>query len=66
MGLGFAVTGLLGFVLGVPLLGLLATGAALAAALLNAGFGLCLGCELYLLLRRWAPEPARVETSPTT
>jgi hypothetical protein len=29
---------------------------ALVAAFLNAAFGLCLGCELYLLLRRWAPQ----------
>jgi len=26
------------------------------AAFLNAEFGPCLGCELYLLLRRWAPQ----------
>ena len=31
---------------------LLATAAALSAALLNAAFGLCLGCELYLLIKR--------------
>ncbi|MFZ5851280.1 MAG: DUF4395 family protein, partial [Actinomycetota bacterium] len=35
-----------------PVVGLLAVGLALAAALLNAAFGLCLGCEVYLLLRR--------------
>ena len=29
-----------------------ATGLALVAALLNAVFGFCLGCEIYLLLRR--------------
>ena len=33
-------------------LGLAATGAALAAAFLNAAFGYCLGCEMYLLVRR--------------
>lgn len=33
-------------------LGLLATGVALAAAFLNAAFGYCLGCEMYLLIRR--------------
>ena len=27
-----------------------------AAAFLNAGFGFCLGCEMYLLLRRVAPS----------
>ena len=35
-----------------PLLGLVATGFALVAALLNAVFGFCLGCEMYLLIRR--------------
>ena len=33
----------------------IATGFALAAALLNAVFGFCLGCEMYLLIRRVAP-----------
>ncbi len=52
VGLVFAVVGVLGFALGVPLLGLTAAGLALAAAFLNAAFGICLGCELYLLFRR--------------
>lgn len=52
VGLVFAVIGLAGFLAGVPALGLVATGLALAAALLNAVFGYCLGCEMYLLLRR--------------
>ena len=34
---------------------LIATGFALVAALLNAVFGLCLGCEMYLLIRRIWP-----------
>jgi hypothetical protein len=29
-----------------------ATGCALAAAFLNAAFGYCLGCEMYVLVRR--------------
>lgn len=37
---------------GATVVGLLAVGAALAAAFPNAAFGLCLGCERYLLLRR--------------
>jgi len=37
---------------GVPLLGMAATAAALAAAFLNGAFGFCLGCEMYLLIRR--------------
>jgi len=52
VGLAFAVVGLVGFVSGLDLLGLIATGFALVAALLNAVFGLCLGCEMYLLVRR--------------
>ncbi len=31
---------------------LLATAAALSAALLNAAFGICLGCEIYLRILR--------------
>jgi hypothetical protein len=52
VGLGFAVVGLLGFASGLTVVALVATGFALAAALLNAVFGFCLGCEIYLLLRR--------------
>ena len=52
VGLGFALVGLLGFVVGGLPLALVATGLALAAALLNAVFGFCLGCEIYLLLHR--------------
>ncbi|MFH9863380.1 DUF4395 domain-containing protein [Streptomyces sp. NPDC017202] len=52
VGLVFAVLGLIGFALGPEWLGLAATGAALAAAFLNAAFGYCLGCEMYLLVRR--------------
>jgi hypothetical protein len=58
VGLGFAVLGLVGFLTGVTVLGLVATGLALVAALLNAAFGFCLGCEIYLLLRRMTtPRP---------
>ncbi|QNN54041.1 DUF4395 domain-containing protein [Nocardioides mesophilus] len=52
VGLGFAVVALAGYLLGADLLGAIATGAALAAAFLNAAFGFCLGCEVYLLLKR--------------
>ncbi|MFJ6657466.1 DUF4395 domain-containing protein [Streptomyces sp. NPDC091377] len=54
VGFGFATVGLAGFALGPGWLGLAATGAALAAAFLNAVFGYCLGCEMYPLLRRVA------------
>lgn len=52
VGLVFAGVGLIGFALGPSWLGLGATAAALAAAFLNAAFGYCLGCEMYLLVRR--------------
>jgi hypothetical protein len=51
-GLAFAAVGLLGVALGVPALTTVAVAAALAAAFLNAAFGFCLGCEIYLLARR--------------
>jgi hypothetical protein len=52
VGLGFAVVALTGYLTGLDLLGAIAVGFALAAALLNAAFGFCLGCEVYLLTRR--------------
>ncbi|MGW2933487.1 DUF4395 domain-containing protein [Streptomyces sp. NPDC055722] len=52
VGLVFAALGLVGYVAGWQWLAFAATGAALAAAFLNAAFGYCLGCELYLLVRR--------------
>jgi disulfide bond formation protein DsbB len=55
VGLTFAVVALAGFLAGATVVGLVATGFALAAALLNAVFGFCLGCELYLLIRRASP-----------
>jgi hypothetical protein len=58
VGLLFTVVGAAGYLLGVPLLGAVATGFALVAALLNAATGFCLGCELYLSLRRVLPRTA--------
>lgn len=54
VGLAFAAVGLVGYTVGPQWLGQAATGLALAAAFLNAVFGYCLGCELYLLVRRTA------------
>ena len=56
VGLAFATVGLIGYLSGANLLGAIATGFALAAALLNAAFGFCLGCEVYLFLRRFTPR----------
>lgn len=50
VGLIFAVVGVAGFALGAPLLGVTATAFALAAAFLNAAFGICLGCQIYPLV----------------
>ncbi len=52
VGLGFVAIGVVGFALGLGWLGLVATAFAFIAAFLNAAFGFCLGCELYLLSRR--------------
>ena len=58
VGLIFAVVGAAGYLLGAPVVGAVATGAALVAALLNAATGFCLGCELYLSVRRALPARA--------
>jgi len=48
----FAFTALLGGLTGNTTLFLVATGFALGAAFLNAAFGFCLGCQIYLALVR--------------
>ncbi|ATE57666.1 DUF4395 domain-containing protein [Actinosynnema pretiosum] len=58
VGFAFALVGTIGYAAGWTALGVVATSAALTAALLNAALGLCLGCELFLLVRRLAPAPA--------
>jgi hypothetical protein len=58
VGLLFALVGAAGYLAGAPVVGAVATGLALVAALLNAATGFCLGCELYLIARR--ALPARV------
>lgn len=52
VGLLFALVGLAGSLTGISVIFIVATGAALAAAFLNAAFDYCLGCEIYLLLLR--------------
>ena len=52
LGLAFTGVALVLVLTGATVVGLAAVGLALVAALLNAVFGLCLGCELYLILRR--------------
>jgi hypothetical protein len=58
VGAAFALVGVVGYALGIPALGMTATAFALIAAFLNAAFGLCLGCEAYLLIRRFTPGRA--------
>ncbi|WP_332667323.1 DUF4395 domain-containing protein [Aeromicrobium sp.] len=55
VGLGFTAAALVAFLAGATAVGYVATVFALVAALLNASVGLCLGCELYLALRRLTP-----------
>jgi Domain of unknown function (DUF4395) len=55
VGLVFALIGVAGYAAGISWLARAATAAALAAAFLNAVFGFCLGCEMYVLIRRAWP-----------
>ncbi|GAA3843064.1 DUF4395 domain-containing protein [Sphaerisporangium flaviroseum] len=59
VGLAFALAGLIGFTAQITPLALGATAAALLAAFLNAAFGFCLGCEMYLIIRRLMPAATR-------
>lgn len=52
VGLLFAVAAILGWFIAAPVLFYVAVGFALVAAVLNAVFDFCLGCELYLLGKR--------------
>ena len=55
VGLVFAVAGVAGYATGVTWVGMAATAAAFVAAFLNGVFGFCLGCEMYVLIRRIWP-----------
>lgn len=59
VGLVFAVTGTVAFLAGAHLVGVIATAFALAAAFLNAAFGICLGCQIYPLVARLRRAPGR-------
>ena len=56
VGLVITGTGLALVLAGVPTAGPVAAAVALVAAFLNAAFGLCLGCEMYLILQRVRPR----------
>jgi hypothetical protein len=55
VGLVISVLGIIGYASGLDPLGMAAAAAGLVAAVLNGVFGLCLGCELYLIIRRTWP-----------
>ena len=55
VGLVISVIGVIGYATGATPLGIAAAALALAAAFLNAAFGLCLGCEMYVMIRRIWP-----------
>jgi len=55
----FAFVALLGGVTGNTAMFLIATSFALVAALLNAAFGFCLGCQMYLLIVRFRSKFSR-------
>jgi hypothetical protein len=57
-GLVISIVGVIGYATGATALGLAAAAAGVLAAFLNGVFGLCLGCEMYLLIRRIWPGRA--------
>ncbi|MCD0450361.1 DUF4395 domain-containing protein [Actinocorallia sp. API 0066] len=61
VGLAFALVGVAGYSLGISWLGIAATAFALGAAFLNAAFGFCLGCEMFLLIKRVSPKKKNSE-----
>jgi hypothetical protein len=61
VGFVFTASSAAGFAAGAPLVGVITTAAAIAAAFLNAAFGICLGCQLYPLVARLRPTPRTSE-----
>jgi len=56
VGLLFAIAALAGLVFEINILFLAATAMALVAAFLNAFFDFCLGCQMYLIIKRLTPR----------
>ena len=56
VGFVFALVAGIGAFAGADLVFTIAVGAALAAAILNAAFNYCLGCEMYLLIVRFTSK----------
>jgi hypothetical protein len=63
VGLVISIIGLVGYLAGPRPLGMAAAAAGLVAAVLNGVFGLCLGCEMYLIIRRTWPGLAGAGTA---
>lgn len=59
VGAVMAVAGVIGFAVGSAVVGTVFTALALVAALLNAAFDLCLGCQAYLFIHRTWPSTQR-------
>jgi hypothetical protein len=55
VGMVIAGVGCIGFAAGATVVGMAFAALALAAAFLNAAFDLCLGCHMYLLIKRIRP-----------
>jgi hypothetical protein len=55
VGFVFALVGTVGYATDVTALGIVATAFALFAAFISAAFNYCLGCEMYLLIKRFTP-----------
>jgi len=67
IGLVISVIGVIGYSAGVRPLGIVAAALGLIAAFLNGVFGLCLGCEMYLLIRRiWPGRQSMVPAEANT
>lgn len=56
VGFFFALVATIGYLAGWAPLGVAANALALVAAVLNAAFGFCMGCQVYLALRRFVPS----------
>ena len=62
VGLVVSLIGVVGYAAGLTPLGMAAPRLALVAAFLNAAFGFCLGCEMYVLIRRIWPVASGLVT----
>jgi hypothetical protein len=56
VGMVIAAVGVIGYAVGITGIGIAFTAMALAAAFLNAAFDFCLGCQMYLFIRRISPS----------